>query len=236
MAVTANTNAPYAPATAVLDLVARHRDRGLPAPITTETLQRAGVSESLTPRTLQSLRILDLIDDDGRPTPIFEGLRLAPEAEYQQRLRDWIKASYADVFSFVDPAKHSLTQVRDAFRSYQPTGQQDRMVNLFLGLCVAAGIIEERERSKSPTAPRPSASVSRQPKQPSKRIVRDENVKSAQPTAGLPPALSGLLQSLPVDGQGWTKEQRDRFMATFGAVIDFVIPLRSRSEEIEDAD
>ena len=51
--------------------------------------------------------------------------------------------------------------------------------------------------------------------------------------AGLPPALSGLLQSLPASGQGWTQERRDAFVATFGAVIDFCFPIRDEPPVVE---
>ena len=92
MAVTQATAAPYAPTRTMIDIIERHRDRGLPKPINAETLQRAGlVTESLMSRTLQTCTTLDLIDEAGNPTAVFEGIRLAPEAEYKKRLEDWLK-------------------------------------------------------------------------------------------------------------------------------------------------
>jgi hypothetical protein len=38
----------------------------------------------------------------------------------------------------------------------------------------------------------------------------------------LPPALAGLLESLPKDG--WTVGERDKFVTMFKAVLDYVIP------------
>src|SRR5688572_6029743 len=119
MAVTPDRPGPYAPAKAVLDIMARYRSRGLPPPIDADVLGRVGIPYSLIPRTLQALQALDLIDETGKPTPTFEGLRLAPEAEYPQRLADWLKGAYADVFAFVDPAKDDPARIRDAFRNYQ---------------------------------------------------------------------------------------------------------------------
>ena len=129
---------PYAPASAVLEIISRRRHRGLPIPINADVLSRASVSASLIPRTLQALQVLDLIDGDGNPTAIFEAIRTAPEAEYQRRLEDWLEGTYAEVFTFVDPAKDDEVRIRDAFRSYNPAGQQERMVTLFVGLCTAA--------------------------------------------------------------------------------------------------
>jgi Family of unknown function (DUF5343) len=223
MPVTSNAPAPYAPSGTILEIVRRHRDRGLPKPINAETLQRAGlVSESLTPRTLQALTNLDLIDDSGAPTAVFEGIRLAPEAEYKKRLEDWLKAAYADVFSFVDPSKDDATLVRDAFRGYQPTGQQDRMLNLFLGLCAAAGLSPEKQ--KNPV--KKSTGNTIKPKVgPITARPKPKFQEAPQSTTDLPPALAGLLASLPKNGMGWTQEKRDKFAITFSAVLDFVFPI-----------
>ena len=142
MPVTAEKSAPYATAGAILDLVNRHRDRGLPAVVDADVLGRLGIAQSLIPRTIQTLHTLDLIDPNtGAPTANFEALRLAPEDEFKDRLAAWLKAAYADIFSFVDPSKDGEARIRDAFRTYQPVGQQERMVLLFQGLCVAAGLM-----------------------------------------------------------------------------------------------
>lgn len=55
MPVTVDQPAPYAPASAILDLIERHRNKGLPAMVDADALGRAGVSDSLIPRTLQAL-------------------------------------------------------------------------------------------------------------------------------------------------------------------------------------
>jgi hypothetical protein len=157
MPVTSDKPAPYAPSSSIIDLIERYRNRGLPSPVTLDVLLRAGVSQSLVSRTLYGLQVLDLIDEQGAPTKTFEGIRLAPEAEYKQRLSEWLQSAYADVLKFVDPAVDDETKVRDAFRSYQPIGQQSRMVSLFLGLLTAAGMSAEkrggqpRRQSRSPT-------------------------------------------------------------------------------------
>src|SRR4051812_46381549 len=113
MAVTAENSAPYAPPSSVLEVINRFR-RGLPAPIDAGVLGRAGISDSLIPRTLQTLQILDLIDDEGRPTQTLEGLRRAPEPEFQNRLAAWLNAAYADVLQFIDPGTADEGAIRDA--------------------------------------------------------------------------------------------------------------------------
>jgi hypothetical protein len=231
MSVTADRPAPYAPASAILSLIEKHRNRGLPSPIDAAVLERAGVSQSLIPRTLQALQTLDLVGEDGSPTDVLEGIRLAPEAEYQKRLADWLTDAYADALAFVDPATASETEIRDAFRKYVPTGQQDRMVSLFSGLFTAAGVMPERERKVAPrkrsgsTATRATKVATSAPRQQANTARQPSAGGIGVNTSGLPPALAGLLASLPTNGRGWTKEQRDKFVQTFEPVLDFCIPI-----------
>lgn len=242
MAVTTDKPAPYAPPAAILDIVNRYRNRGLVFPVTKDVLARVGVSESLIPRTLQSLVALDLIKDDGNPTDMLEGIRLAPEAEYQSRLAAWLRAAYADVFSFVDPTNDDPTRIRDAFRAYQPLGQQDRMVTLFEGLCVAAGlIIKKPSEPRASSRPRVASAVggtarapSRQPQRAPARSSSNKPSWSSPSDGSLPPALSGLLESLPSAEEGWTQAEREKFYTTFGAVLDFCIPIIASKQTKEN--
>lgn len=232
MPVTQNAPAPYAPVSVILSLLDRHRQKGLPTPVTTEVLTRAGVTDSLNSRTLQALQTLDLIDADGRPTSVLEGLRLAPEADYKARMGQWLSSAYADALKFIDPSTATETQVRDAFRSYTPVGQQDRMVTLFLGLFEAAGIAPERKKKAAPriqngSMPRPI----RQMKSDAATVPPVQTHRRDHSVSGLPPAISGLLTSLPQPGETWAKTERDRFMHTFGAVLDFCYPVTTGARQ-----
>jgi hypothetical protein len=227
MPVTADRPAPYTSPKVILDLIERHRSRGLPTPVNAETLARAGVPDSLLGRTMQSLTGLDLVDDQGKPSPALEAIRLAPQSEYTARIADWLNSVYADVLQYVDPATSDDTAIRDAFRNYQPVGQQDRMVTLFLGLFRAAGVAPE----KAQAAPRPvknkaaalySAARTARPTAP--RAAPKASFTTFTPAGGVPAPLAGLLASLPA--VGWTQADRDKFILAFGAVLDFVVPVR----------
>lgn len=231
MAVTANSPAPYAPAAAILDIIDRYRNRGLQKPFTPEVLGRAGITDSLIARVLYALRALDLNDEAGNPTETLEELARCPEAEFKPKLAAWIRAAYADVFAFID-AGDSEEAIRDAFRNYNPRGQQPRMVTLFIGLCRAAGLRsddKESEPRRRIVARRPTTgqflAAKRQP-------VRTRTPDPA-PIAGahLPPVLAGLLASLPEQSKGWTKDARSSFLKTFEAVLDFCYPVREPEEE-----
>lgn len=232
MPVTVDQPTPYAPASAILDLIDRHRNKGLPAVVDADVLLRAGVPDSLVPRTLQALKTLDLLDGDGRPSEVFEGIRLAPTGEYQRRLAEWLNAAYADALSFVDPATDDEVAIRDAFRKYVPTGQQPRMVSLFMGLFTAAGVMPQRAKAAPPkrsaqvngsVKPRPGLTNSQRAAIRALGGQREpqQEMRAPASTGALPPAIAGLLATLPPDGGYWTKERRDGFMATLGAVIDY---------------
>jgi hypothetical protein len=175
------------------------------------------------------MKVLDLLTEDGRPSDVFEGIRLAPSGEYQQRLAEWLNAAYADALTYIDPATDDEVAIRDAFRKYIPTGQQSRMVTLFMGLFTAAGVMPPRQ--KQPTGASQGASPSARPNKvkayrlapkpraESTNIVRERPLSAT--STGLPPAIAGLLATLPLEGGFWTKERRDQFLATLGAVLDY---------------
>lgn len=228
MTVRPDEPAPYAPTSAVLDIIDRFRNKGLTTPIDAEVLARVGVSESLIPRTLKSLQQLDLVAEDGRPTPQLEGLRKASTEEFKPRLAEVVKAVYADVFQFADPATDDETRVTDAFRVYRPVSMRPRMISLFMGLCEAAGIIPEGGRkqnaAKSPRAPA-------KPRMEKRRasFAASANVRKMDGGGLIPPPLMGLLASLPDEATGWTQSHRDSFLKTFTAVLDYVVPIRENA-------
>lgn len=222
MPVTKDKSAPYAPPSAVLGIVERHRTRGMPSLVDAEVLARAGITDSLISRTLQALQTLDLIDESGNHTDVLEGLRLAPESEYRERVASWLNAAYADILEYVDPAKDDETKIRDAFRPFKPTGQQSRMVTLFSGLYAAAGIAPEKPITEAKRARSGSPAATRRKSSGKASATKD---RKFEPATGIPAPLAGLLSSLPSEGQGWTQEQRESFVTAFGAVVDYCFPI-----------
>ena len=230
MPVTQDKAGPYATTGSILDIVARYRNRGLVFPVNAEVLARVGISESLIPRTLQSLKTLDLINDLGNPTETLEGIRLAPEAEYKKRLEAWLKGTYAEIFAFVDPTKDDSTRIRDAFRGYEPIGQQDRMVALFEGLCTEAGLIEKTS-ANVPAAPRQKTPHSERVRRNLETLTGKAKRATQINPSGIPAPLAGLLAGLPPMGNGWTAEERKKFLATFEAVLDYCFPIVKEKKE-----
>jgi len=233
VAVTPAAPAPYAPASAIVDFIDKYRNRGLPSPITLEVLARVGISESLIARTLQALVSLDLIDADGAPTNILESLRRVPESEFRPKLVEWLNSAYAEVLKFVDPASSDEAEIRDAFRNYNPVGQQPRMVTLFTGLYSAAGLRDDRQVQSRTSSPRiKSRNEPTQQKVRSRHASTNPERKVAPPPdmgshSGIPAAISSLLASVPFDQRSWSKEERDAFLDAFGGLLNFYVKVSS---------
>lgn len=168
----------YAPAAAVTKTIDRYRANGFSGqPVTDVTLQKIGVSDSLIPRTLATLKLLDLIDSDGKPTDQFDVLKNATTTDFKARLAEWLKDTYAPIFGFCDPTTATPADVEDAFRGYTPEGQRSRMANLFLGLLEYAGIIEVAPpKPRGRHAPKTSSGpkVTAQGKRAVERILADK--------------------------------------------------------------
>lgn len=157
--------APYAPLGNVLTVVRRLRERGIPVPVTKDAMTLLGIPEGNAPRTLQALKLLGLVAEDGDLTPAAERLRRVSEEEYPELLAEIIRDAYAPVFAVVDPVTDTEVRISDAFRQFDPATQRGRMVTLFLGLCAEAGMAVERP-------PRAMRAARSQPRSGQKRAPR----------------------------------------------------------------
>ncbi len=225
-----NSNfAPYAPKKAVLGVIRRYRDTGLPEPLTLTGLASVGIPSSTTSRTLQTLRFLGLVDEGGNLLEVAQRLKRASTAEYPEALAEIIRAAYLAVFAIVDPAKHDAIAIADAFRQYEPSKQRDKMIVLFLALCEEAGIVDARQpkqrtagtRTQRPAKPRLAQKITR-PRQRENVQRRDED--EALPDYRL---IAAIIQQLPRDKR-WTIEKRETWMSIMGSAVDLLIDVTDR--------
>ena len=205
-------HAPYASSKAVLLVINRLRDAGLPQPLTLEGLERVGVPSTMTSTVLRALRFLGLMDEGGDRLPGFERLRRASSVDYQATLAEIIRESYIKVFQIADPVRDSYEQLHDAFRGFDPANQRPKMVRLFLGLCEEAGIVStqpqrHRRSKRSPSGER--AALQPPPPQP-----------PSQPTCYQ--VIDAIVAQLPSTGT-WSKPRRDRWLAAMTSAVDLII-------------
>jgi hypothetical protein len=229
--------APYAPIGAVMTVIDAYRNRPVPTPITVEVAKRIGIPDSLTHRTVQALKLLDLLDGEGNPTTAFEDLRKAGEDEFRDRLAEVVRGAYADLFAYRDPTTDDPTKIVDAFRAYKPHSMRNQMARLFLGLCEEAGIITAKPQVSVQSSGRAGKTGRRQvdpapkkatlPKEPESvggRVAPQASVSTFAQSGADHMAIRGLLQTLPPVGSVFSDAKRrewaDAVLAAFALIYE----------------
>src|SRR5713226_4739128 len=207
---------PYAPAKPVLDILRRDREQGLPDVLTRQQLHRLSVAEGNSDRVQKALQFLDLIDQAGKRTPLFDRLRKASTTEYESVLAEIVRAGYAPILAIVDPKVDNDVAVNDAFRHYEPAGQRKQMVVLFRALCEEAGLATAVPSARKPSIRKEAAlpvQVRKTPRRSARAVEHGGEGEDDSPGVDYR-LLSVLIQQLPKDGK-WTQGRRDRWLQAF---------------------
>jgi hypothetical protein len=165
--------APYAPPSAVIDLLHRYRERTPPQQFTTAILEDIGISKGNTHRVLAALEFLGFLDAKNRPQPALLKLRTLSEDEYRELLAERIRGAYHRLFETMDPENDPPDRLRDHFRRYDPASQTNRQYLFFGGLCVEAGIIQKHRPTAEPTPKGARKSPPRTADQPRARVPQE---------------------------------------------------------------
>jgi hypothetical protein len=217
---------PYAPAKPVLDIIQRFRERGLPDVLSRQELHRLGAAEGNSDRIQKTFQFLDLIDQSGKRTLLFDRLGKASTTEYESVLAEVVRAGYAPILAIVDPKVDTDIAINDAFRHYEPAGQRKQMVVLFLALCREAGLAKPVGTERHPSTRKEGTvpvQVRTTPRRTATTVERVKDTGSADEQPGSDyRLLSALIQQLPKDSK-WTQARRDRWIQAFTANIDLLV-------------
>jgi hypothetical protein len=233
-------HAPYAPADNVISVISRIREGGIPNPLTAKQMVRLSIPEGNASRVLQTIRFLELIDDEGGHTEQLERIKRSSSQDYPLVLSDILKASYKDVFAIIpNPDGTPLDRLEDAFRHYEPSKQRGRMVSLFIKLCQTAGIITTIEQqgsrvTRKPRSPQPNGRNGTGTGRPTKPEAPPS--QSAEKQAFATHAVSNyallevILQQLPPQRQ-WTQTRREKWLQAFTTSVDLLIDVLPETDE-----
>jgi len=239
---------PYAPYANVLTIIRHARERDLKEPVTSRSITTLGVPEGNATRTIQALRFLNLLDEEGYLTETFKLLSNAPSDEYPGLLEQILRNAYPVVFNALTPATATDQQYVNAFRLYQPKAQRSRMIILFKGLCREAGLIPggAPEMSNRPRVTTnksgkssPSANGARRPQsEPKDTLFEEEPEHVSTSQAGQPEKVTpitsteeyaimlGVLRKLPFADKAWTQAQREKWLKAVAANVDMLFELK----------
>lgn len=227
--------APYAPAKSVLAVIEKYRSRGLPDPLNAKVLTQIGVPDSMGPRTLQALRFLGLIDENGSRLAAFGRLKKATTEEYPGQLAEVVRAAYLPVFTIVNPSEDNEIALNDAFRHYEPSAQRNKMVALFRGLCEECGIMPRSKTQGAVRIRKPELNKREAPKPgtPKPKSASEKPQESQDSDVGTGEAyrlISAIIQQLPRERK-WNPKKRDRWIQAMTSAIDLLVELEDDPSE-----
>lgn len=238
MADKLSERAPYATTTSIIMVLEKQRRVGLDR-IDATTLERMGIPESLRPRTIASLALLGFTEADGSASPEFARLKSVKDDEYKSAIWDILETVYEPVLGMLGNHLSDITttDVSNALRGYEPVGQLERMVQLFVGLMVYVDRMPEQGRRKGSdraTAPN-GRQRSSQKQAPVVRTNEQPLVTPLHETKKDPQALFARTVSLGEAVGSLTLSSNVNPLALTSATRDFFFQLVDLMEEYESS-
>lgn len=196
-------------------------------------------SGSTGTQLMTGLRFLGLLDGD-RVKPELEELALVEPDERKRLIADRLKAAYGS--ELVDNLPRMTPKMlSDAMKNLGTTDATHRKaISFFINAAKAVDLpvpsgIAKQARNRPPGS-------SRKPQRRGSGTANTKNDGDTPPPpppsdppehqlpTGLPPALVPLIKDLTRISNGWTKAERDRWLTTFSAVLDYALPTAAEAE------
>jgi len=131
--------APYVPASTLSQFFDHIRYVREPSEVDAGLLEDYGIKRGQVFALGSTLKFLGVIDDNGKPTPVFRELQTGGD-EFRDALRGVIERAYEDLFNRLDVSRDTKDKINNFFaRNYSPA-TAERATRLFLDICGEAGI------------------------------------------------------------------------------------------------
>jgi len=190
---------------------------------------------------LATLRFFGLIDENGVPDPFLE--TMAKDGEQRKVMLRSLMERYDSALEGVDLERATAGELDERFRRYNVSGGTlDRAITFFIQAAQYCGIPLSPHITKRKRVARPNGGVAqprrrgRPPKvkaereKPEPQVIRPTSIVDS---LGLHPTVTPLLQELNRIGSNWDKADRDKWVETFLAVLDYAYPARkAKGEEL----
>ncbi len=129
------TKYPYARLTGMKEFFAFVQEPGWkPARIDVGLMKKLAIAKGKESEAIKALRFLNIIDENGVPSNIFDELK----SEYQTTLRRIVQDAYADLFSLIPPRMINQKRLVNFFETTPETAEYQ--AKLFVWFCEQAGI------------------------------------------------------------------------------------------------
>ena len=216
---------PYPPAAKTVGVVRRIHEGTAGSNLSQKQLVSLGIAEGNSDRVQKALRFLGLVDAEGTLTPLAIRLRKATSDEYPTLLAEIVRSAYAPVFVlYPDPGAASAIDMNNAFKPYDPAGQRQNMIALFMALCREASMAQgAAPRIGRPPAPKTNRDTS----VAKKTLDQPGRVDPPPPPPGqqhvysrLHPAVQAWIDEMPDNGTTWDRADFESWLAIFRASVE----------------
>ena len=131
--------APYVPAATLRSFLEHIRWVTTPKKVDKRLLDDYAIPKPNKSALLSALKFLDLIENDGIPTPAFRHLQSSGD-EFRSNLEQVVRKAYADLFIHLDALGSDRERIRNYFATNYSPATAKKATILFIDLCKEAGL------------------------------------------------------------------------------------------------
>ncbi len=188
-----------------------------------------------------ALLFFGLADPQGKTDRRLETLARGPSEEAKRQLvAALFDERYGPLLEGIDLPRATRGQIKSAFQSAGSGAEtSEKAVSFFVSFASEAGkelhpglfgrSQGARTRRKTTTNRKNSdGQTEKEAEAPKKEIVPENSVPVNENVIirqdGIHPAILGVLEALPRDGQSWTNAEREKLKVAFGSLLDLTYP------------